>query len=147
MHLRAGLLLSRWRAGRAGLRVPASMRVCSTPGCPELHQGTGRCPACAATADRARRPHGNPYATRGHRLGFRAPVLAAQPYCRCVGECGHHEGMCGQPSTVADHHPVERGDLVAQKLDPNDPRYGRGICKPCHDAKTARTSPGGWNAR
>jgi len=30
-------------------------------------------------------------------------------------------------------------------LDPNDPQYGRGICKACHDAKTARSKPAGFN--
>lgn len=69
------------------------------------------------------------------------------PYCQCLGDCGHHEGICAARSTVADHWPVERVDLVAQGADPNDPQHGRGVCKPCHDAKTARTKPSGWNER
>lgn len=122
----------------------ARLRVCSTPGCPTLHSDGGKCAACRAISERQRRPDGNPYSTRGHRLRFRAQVLAAHPYCQCRGECGHHEHMCGQRSTIADHFPHERRDLVEMGMDPDDPTYGRGLCKPCHDAKTARTSPGGW---
>jgi 5-methylcytosine-specific restriction protein A len=36
---------------------------------------------------------------------------------------------------------------VDMGLDPNDPKFGRGLCKRCHDEHTARTSPGGWNRR
>ncbi|HEY9250797.1 MAG TPA: hypothetical protein VIO38_16770, partial [Rariglobus sp.] len=94
-------------------------RVCSTPGCGKLHQRTGRCPDCRTQADKARRPHGSPYGTSGHR-GFREQVLARDPICT----------LClAARSTVADHYPTERRDLVAQGLDPNDPQYGRGLCK------------------
>jgi len=112
-------------------------RPCSTPGCGKLHQGTGKCPTCRAKVDRDRRPDGNPYATPGHRT-FREHVLARDPVCvLCLA----------RPSTVADHYPTERRDLVTQGLDPDDPDRGRGLCKPCHDRHTARTSPGGWHAR
>ncbi|WP_284294541.1 hypothetical protein [Luteimicrobium album] len=47
-------------------------------------------------------------------------------------------------ATVADHYPTERRDLVDMGLDPDDPARGRGLCKPCHDKKTARTMPGGF---
>ena len=53
--------------------------------------------------------------------------------------------MCGQVATVADHYPVERVDLIAQGLDPNDPQRGRGLCSSCHNRHSAATSPGGWN--
>ena len=106
--------------------------------CPEpTPPGTTLCPQCTREADQARRPHGNPYAARGHRR-FREGVLAHHPVCT----------LClRSPSTVADHWPIERRDLVAQGLDPNDPKHGRGLCKRCHDQHTARTSPGGWNRR
>ena len=32
-------------------------------------------------------------------------------------------------------------------LNPNDPRYGRGLCGSCDSAQTAIRQPGGWNAR
>ena len=106
------------------------MRVCSTPGCPTLHHGTGKCPGCIAGYDRARRPNGNPYTTTGHRT-FRAIVLTRDPTCM---HCGT------RPSTVADHHPLERWQLIEQGLDPNDPKHGQGLCSSCHSSKTARTA-------
>ena len=112
-------------------------RRCSNPDCHELHQGTGQCPACTAQGDRGRRPQGNPYTTRGHR-SFRRAVLDRDPICV----------VCGiAVATVADHYPVERRDLVAQGLDPNDPARGRGLCATCHARTTAQRTPGGWNAR
>lgn len=120
-------------------------RVCSRPGCPNLHQGTGRCPACRTRADKQRRPKGNPYASAGH-LAFRRDVLAANPRCVCPGDCGKHVGWCGAVSTVADHHPLERVELIDAGMDPDDPVHGRGVCVPCHSGKTARTRPGGWHA-
>ena len=112
-------------------------RVCSQPGCPRLHEGTGRCPSCRADADKARRPDGNPYRTSGHHA-FREAVLARDPFCV----------LCRREyATVADHYPLERRDLVSAGLDPNDPVRGRGLCKGCHDRHTAATSPGGWNDR
>lgn len=106
---------------------------CPTPTPP----GVSMCPRCKGEAERVRRPHGNPYATAGHAR-FREAVLARDPVCvLCLAS----------PSTVADHYPHERRDLVDMGADPNDPNYGRGLCKPCHDKHTARTSPGGWNQR
>jgi len=112
-------------------------RVCSSPTCPTLHQGKGKCPECRAKAESARRPNGNPYSTRGHQA-FREAVLARDPICV----------LCLRArATVADHFPIERRDLVSMGLDPNDPQCGRGLCKTCHDQHTAATSPGGWNDR
>lgn len=113
-------------------------RVCNTPSCPNLTDpGRSRCPACTTEAERRRRPGRNPYATRAHRRGFRLAVLDRDPICV----------LCNlRLATVADHWPIERRDLVAAGLDPDDPERGRGLCKPCHDAHTSRTSPGGWAA-
>lgn len=117
--------------------VVGAVRVCSTPGCPNLHPGSGKCPACRARSDRARRPEGNPYVSRGHRR-FRREVLTRDPVCV----------VCGQaPSTVADHYPHERRDLIAMGLDPDDPKFGRGVCASCHGVETARRTPAGWNER
>uniref|UniRef100_A0AAU8GP67 HNH endonuclease n=1 Tax=Mycobacterium Phage BigBubba TaxID=3158890 RepID=A0AAU8GP67_9CAUD len=63
-----------------------------------------------------------------HETEFRAAVLAAQPIC-----------PCGQPSTVADHYPLSRRELIRQRLNPNDPRHGRALCATCHNTHTART--------
>lgn len=110
-------------------------RVCSTPGCPVLLptiDGTpqsGRCPQCRAEADRGRRPHGSVYGTAGHQR-FRDQVLGRDPVCvTCLSA----------RSTVADHAPMERQELIDAGLDPNDPEFGQGLCKKCHDSKTAKT--------
>lgn len=113
------------------------MRVCNVPGCPTLFDGDGgRCPTHATQARRARVDN-KVYSTREHR-DFRTLVLQRDPICVTPG--------CANPSTVADHHPCTRRELVAAHLNPNDPQYGRGLCAMHHNAHTARTSPGGWHA-
>lgn len=109
-----------------------SWRVCSTPGCPNLIETPARkCDACArAQRDRARTRGHNPYGTKGHQ-SFRRQVLARDPYCTCPGDsgrggCGKHHGLCGNPSTIADHYPYERTELIDMRLNPNDPKFGRG---------------------
>lgn len=130
-----------------------SWRVCSTPGCPNLIETPARkCDACArAQRDRARTRGHNPYGTKGHQ-SFRRQVLARDPYCTCPGDsgrggCGKHHGLCGKPSTIADHYPYERTELIDMRLNPNDPKFGRGLCKQCHDVKTGKTRPAGFNTR
>lgn len=114
-----------------------SLRVCSVPGCPTLTVG-GRCPAHAKAADRARGTASQRgYTSAAHR-SFREQVLARDPICKVCRQ---------QPSTVADHYPTSRRDLLDQGLDANDPSRGRGVCKVCHDRATARHQPGGWNER
>jgi 5-methylcytosine-specific restriction protein A len=113
------------------------MRVCNVHGCPNLFDGKqGRCPGHRKQADKARgtsRDRG--YNTPGHRT-FRTAVLARDPICV----------LCGLAlSTVADHYPRSRRELIDLGLDPNSPDAGRGLCKPCHDKETAQHQPGGWN--
>lgn len=133
----------RHRTRIRGWRFIIMFKVCSTAGCPNLVQSGSKCRDCKRQAERERRPHGNPYATSGHRR-CRRQVLARDPRCVCTGDCGRHEGMCGAPSTIDDHWPYERKQLIEMDLDPNDPKWSRGICKPCHDAKTARTNVAGF---
>ena len=113
------------------------MRVCSVHGCPEIYpktEGT-RCPTHRREADQNRGNRG--YGTRGHRE-FRTAVITRDPICT----------LCkARPSTIADHHPHSRRDLIDAGLNPNDPQYGRALCKPCHDSETAHHQPGGWNQR
>lgn len=114
-------------------------RICPSKGCPTIiPAGTARCAPCTKKAEQRRRPNGNPYATTAHRQQFRAVVLTRDPICVICQRA---------PSTIADHHPRERRDLLMLGLNPNDPNYGRGLCKTCHDKHTAATSPGGWNNR
>jgi 5-methylcytosine-specific restriction protein A len=48
-------------------------------------------------------------------------------------------------STVADHYPLSRKELLEQGMNPNDPNRGRGLCVTCHNRETAVNQPGGWN--
>ncbi|WP_199523985.1 hypothetical protein [Micromonospora craterilacus] len=48
---------------------------------------------------------------------------------------------------VADHWPLDRKQLVARAMNPNDPAHGRGLCEPCDRVDKAGRQPGGWNKR
>lgn len=115
------------------------MKVCSTPGCPNLTDTGGRCDEHRRAADRARGNRG--YSSPRHRR-FRRLVLQRDPVCV----------VCDAAlATVADHFPISRRDLIDSGEDPDNPDAGRGLCKPCHDRETARHQPGGfadpgWNA-
>lgn len=114
-------------------------KVCAAPGCPELvPPGQTRCDSCTKAADRSRGTASDRgYNSPGHRR-FRRDVLRNDPICV---ECRI------APSTVADHHPLSRRELIASGLDPNDPAAGRGVCKPCHDRSTALREQRGWDNR
>lgn len=116
------------------------MRVCSLAGCPTIYpDGEGsRCTAHRKQADRARgTATQRGYTSRGH-ISFRIAVLQRDPICV---ECNLRF------STVADHYPLSRKELIDRGLDPNDPARGRGLCAPCHGRETARNQPGGFNTR
>jgi 5-methylcytosine-specific restriction protein A len=116
------------------------MRVCSTPGCPNVYPSSegSRCPTHRKQADQARGTASERgYNTRGHKR-FRAAVLATDYICVIPG--------CLRLATVADHFPRSKRELIDAGLDSNDPQYGRGLCKPHHDAETAQHQPGGWHA-
>lgn len=115
------------------------MRVCSVHGCPTLYPASegSRCPTHRKAADRARGTASDRgYNTPGHHA-FRAAVLTRDPICVLC-----HRAL----STVADHYPRSRKELIELGLNPNDPAAGRGLCKPCHDTETAHNQPGGFNA-
>jgi len=112
------------------------MKVCNVPGCPTLTDQP-RCPEHRKAARRARGSRG--YNTKGHQT-FRTTVITRDPICV----------LCNlRPSTVADHYPVSRRDLIELGLNPNDPQHGRGLCWSCHSRATALTpgQEGGWNRR
>lgn len=112
--------------------------VCSQPGCPNTTpSGRSRCTDCDRAADRARGTAAQRGYDSKHRKRFRTDVLRRDPICV----------LCGlEPSTVADHYPRSRRELIDAGLDPNDPQYGRGLGKRCHDRETAKHQPGGWHA-
>ncbi|GIH70325.1 hypothetical protein [Sphaerimonospora thailandensis] len=110
--------------------------VCTTPGCPNLCAG-GRCDGCKAEAEKRRGTASQRGYGSRHRDRFRRAVLRRDPACT----------LCGAARSVhADHHPIDRRELVRRGLDPDDPQYGRGLCDPCHRKETARLQPGGWAA-
>lgn len=107
---------------------------CSRPGCPHLKP----CPIHARQADRTRGTASQRGYGQRHRDTFRREVLKRNPVCV----------LCHvAPSTVADHWPLSRRELVERGLDPDDPARGRGLCKTCDSKQTARRQPGGWAAR
>jgi len=121
------------RSARKG-RPVARMKPCSR--CPEIVPvSQGMCDDCQAQADRKRGTSTERGYGRSHRRRFREGVLARDPICK-VCRKAH--------STIADHYPLSRRELVAAGMDPDDPQYGRGLCKPCHDKHTAQAQPGGW---
>lgn len=124
--------------------MPRALKICPTPGCPNVVQA-GRCDTCSAMAERQRGSATERGYGHAHRTQFRAAVLRRDPLCTCVDDSHGHTGQCLAPSTVADHHPRSRRELVALGLNPNDPQYGRGICTPCHNKHTATAQPGGWH--
>ena len=63
------------------------------------------------------------YKSREWRL-LRAHVLREEPFCR----------LCGSPATVVDH--LEHGPQWRDKFF--ERRNLRGLCKPCHDRRSAR---------
>ncbi len=114
------------------------MRVCSVTGCGTLYNKSdgSRCAAHRVEADRARGTASERgYTSPGHRA-FRSAVLRRDPICVICKTA---------PSTVADHYPLSRKQLIAQGMNPNDPANGRGLCKTDHDQSTAHAQPGGWH--
>lgn len=114
-----------------------SLRICSVPGCPE-YTDSGRCTEHRREAEQRRGSARQRGYGRQHETRFRAGVLAKDPLCVLCGEA---------PSQHADHHPLDRRQLVERGLDPDDPQYGRGLCHSCHSKETARHQPGGFNLR
>jgi len=114
--------------GRPG-RAPST---CEAPGC-DAETYTRRCPEHTTRRGTDHRSEFRAAAyQRRWRAGPRAVVLARDPVCV----------VCGlEPSTVADHHPLERWELVAQGVaDPDDPAYLRGCCRRCANRKSAKAS-------
>jgi 5-methylcytosine-specific restriction protein A len=122
--------------------------VCTVSGCPDFTDQGGKCPDHRREAEQKRgsareRGYGGPGWQSARSL-----VLDRDPHCTCTDDGHGHDGRaCRQPSTVADHYPDERRDLVAAGVpDPDAPRRMRGLCGPCHARSTGTRTPGGWAA-
>lgn len=111
-----------------------AMTVCNVPGCPEYTR-SGRCPEHERAAERRRGKTAQRGYSGQHVRRFRRGVLDRDVLCVVCRSA---------PASEADHWPKDRRQLEAEGLDPNDPQYGRGTCKPCHSSETARYQPGGW---
>lgn len=113
----------------------ALKRPCPVPGCPVL-VSSGRCADHERDAEERRGSSAERgYNSPGHMI-FREEVLARDPICvLCMR----------RPSQEADHFPVSRKGLITLGLNPDHPKRGRGLCKPCHSSETAKHQPGGWN--
>lgn len=123
---------------------------CTVPACGALVTGGGRCPKCRADARRESDSRRGDAPARGYGPGhyrrFRPQVLRRDLVCRCdLMVCDHGGQPCRRRSTVADHWPLSRRELVARGMDPDDPRHGRGLCPRCDKRQTARRQPGGFN--
>jgi len=70
------------------------------------------------------------YRSKRWTKGTRLIVLRRDPLCM---ECGH------RASTVCDHHPLSAREIVDQLgvAEFYNPTRNRGLCKQCHDIKTA----------
>ena len=110
------------------------MKVCNEPGCPTLTT-KAKCANHARQRDRDRGTATQRGYGAEHRKRFREGVLAKHPLCqRCRRK----------PSTVADHYPLSKRELIDAGMDSNDPQHGRGLCHTCHSVETAAHQPGGW---
>ena len=131
--------------------MPRARTACPCTSCAHHHgpcpaiTTRGRCHDCSQAAEQARGTATQRGYGRRHRTRFRPAVLARHPICVCTDTTHGHGPRCTAPSTVADHHPLSRRQLVTLGHDPDDPRHGRGLCQPCHDKHTAVAQPGGWN--
>lgn len=133
--------------------MPRAPRPCTHPdGCRKpVEPTTARCADHQVEYTRRHentRRRGRPsaaargYNTAGHRT-FRQAVLTRDPHCTCP-RCPKclSAPPCMRPSTDADHHPHTRTALIEAGKNPNDPRYGRGLCHQCHAHWTVKLHGG-----
>lgn len=108
-------------------------RPCAQPGCPQLVSGSSYCTAHqrARRAARGETPRGNRH-ERGYTNTWAKAskvFLAQNPLCRRCAEQG-----IVRSAQVTDHISPHKGDTALFW----DERNWQSLCKPCHDAKTAR---------
>ncbi len=127
--------------------MPYSPRPhCSTAGCPNYAQHSGRCDAHYRAAE-ARRGTAAERGYSGRRWrSARRTVLKLDPICTCdADDHGHAPFGCMRLSTDADHYPASRKALIAAGArDPDNPGHLRGLCHSCHSHSTAKHQPGGF---
>lgn len=115
-----------------------ALTTCSQPGCPAIVEQPGRCTEHAREAEQRRGTFRQRGYGQRHRKRFRPGVLNRDVVCVLC---------CSALAVIADHYPLSRAELVAAGLDPDDPQYGRGLCRSCDSRQTSQRQPGGFNAR
>jgi 5-methylcytosine-specific restriction protein A len=134
--------------------MPRSPRAhCSHPLCSGYATHGAKCERHAIARERESDAARGTAAARGYNsrrwVGTRKTVLRRDPICRCdAGDHGHEPFQCMRISSVADHFPRSRKELLAAGVpDPDLPEFCRGLCRSCHSRETAKHQPGGWAAR
>jgi hypothetical protein len=87
-------------------------RACSTPGCGELHEGTGRCPDCRRQAD----AHRGRRQARGYDADYdraRAKAVAGATHCATCDEPFTEDN----PATGGHVVPVREGGTAADGVE------------------------------
>lgn len=99
---------------------------CTSPGCPALVKGRGRCDEHEAKAETKRgTAHARGYDARWR--AYRLTYLRAHPLCVLCEADGRVTA-----STVVDHIQAHKGDQLLFWHEGNH----RAVCKPHHDART-----------
>lgn len=111
--------------------APKTLSPCSVPGCPTLTD-TARCDEHRREYRRNqaadRRAAGDPAMTAYHGDWPRRRAKFLRSHPTCVD--------CSAPATVPDHVPPRRLLLELGIADPDNDRWLRPRCEPCHDRKT-----------
>jgi 5-methylcytosine-specific restriction protein A len=114
----------------------AAPRPCTYPGCKALVKGGSRCEQHRQQLQREQDARRGSARDRGYTGAWeraRAAYLRKHPLCKHCGEAGRIE-----PATVVDHIKPHRGDRALFW----DSANWQPLCKPHHDAKTAREDGG-----
>jgi len=105
----------------------------------------GYCDDCFLARQRAYEEGRPSAAARGYDREWqatRAAYLADNPWCEC-DDCLQLPAWRRPEATVVDH----KDGLGPLGPRGHDPSNLRSMTKPCHDRRTARDQPGGWNRR
>ena len=131
-----------WHIQSGHLFMPAAApRPCTYPGCGKLvADGTGRCPPHKIAERKQAEQQRGSSAKRGYSYAWqraRAGYLRSHPLCIACDQAGRTV-----EASVVDHITPHQGDKNLFW----DNRNWQSLCKPCHDAKTAREDGGFGNA-
>lgn len=110
----------------------AAKKPCGSPGCPVLVTGAARCAVHESARRKASDARRGTSAQRGYGARWQRARIV---YLRANPLCVEHQAR-GKlvDATVVDHIIPHRGDTDLMWDESN----WQGLCKPCHDSKTAR---------